>query len=124
MSGVTQDELLHRVGIKPTQLDEVCSDEHLRKIAQSLESWRELRVHLGLSRADGEEIERDSRSEPEKRQKILQLWRDRFAFKATYKVLVEGLLSIGNAKMAETVCRLVKQQSDVGGKYFCSSFVE
>ena len=117
MSGVTLDELLSKVGVKPTQLEEVCSDEHLQKIAQSLESWRELRVHLGVSQADVEAIERDSHSEPEKRQQMLQLWQKRFAYKATYRVLVEGLLSIGNAKMAHTVCRLVKQQSNVRGKF-------
>ena len=117
MSGVTLDELLDKVGVKPTQLEEVCSDEHLRKIAQSLESWRELSVHLELSGADVEVIERDKCSVPEKRQQMLQKWREKFDFKATYRVLVEGLLSIGNAKMAHTVCHLVKQQSNVRGKF-------
>ena len=117
MSGVTLDELLDKVGVKSTQLEEVCSDEHLRIIAQSLESWRELSVHLGLFGADVEVIEGDRCSVPVKRQQMLKKWREKFDFKATYRVLIEGLLSIGNAKMAHTVCLLVKQQSNVRGKF-------
>ena len=119
MSGVTLDELLQKVGVKATQLDKACSDKHLLKIAQSLESWRQLGCQLELSSAEIETIKGDGGNEPEKRQQMLKAWQKKFAFKATYEVLVEALLNIGNAKMAAEVCSLLKQRCNVEGK-FCS----
>ena len=117
MAGVTLDELLQTVGVDLTQLNKACSDKHLRKIAQTLESWRQLSVHLGLSPAEVKAIQEDGRSEPEKRQQMLQVWQNKFAFKATYRVLVEALLAISNAKMAAEVCSLLKQRSNVESKF-------
>ena len=53
--------------------------------------------HLGVS-ADGH----DSINPKEKNQ-----WKQRFAFKATYKCLVEVLLEVGRADVAEKVCSLL-----------------
>ena len=99
-----------KVGVTHAQLDKTCSPENLRDIALFLESWREVAPHLGLSSAQLEAIERDARSEQEKRLKILESWEAAFAFKATYRVLVEVLLKISRANLAEKVCRLLVQQ--------------
>ena len=40
----------------------------------------------------------------------LELWKDKFAFKAKFRVLVEALLKIGSADQAEQVCRLLVSQ--------------
>ena len=109
-AGVTLDDLLGEVGVTHAQLDKPCSLENLREIALFLESWRELAPHLGLSSAQVEAIERDGHSEQERRLKILELWIAKFAFKAKYRVLVEVLLKIGRANIAEKICRLLVQQ--------------
>ena len=109
-AGVTLDDLLGEVGVTHAQLDKPCSPENLREIALFLESWRELAPHLGLSSAQVEAIERDAHSEQEKRLKILESWKAKFAFKAKYRLLVEVLLKIGRANIAEEICRLLVQQ--------------
>ena len=109
-AGVTLDDLLGEVGVTHAQLDKPCSLENLREIALFLESWRELAPHLGLSSAQVEAIERDGHSEQERRLKILELWIAKFAFLAKYRVLVEVLLKIGRANIAEKICRLLVQQ--------------
>ena len=110
MSGVTLDELLKEVGITHKQLKEKCTNEHLHGIALSLKSWRTLAPHLRLSSSEVEAVDKDAHSEKERRQKFLELWKDKFAFTATYKVLVEALLENGNADQAEEVCRLLVSQ--------------
>ena len=112
--GVTLDELLEEEGVTPAQLDKACTSEHLKDIALFLESWRTVAPHLGLSNVDAEEVERDGTEEKEKRQKILQVWKARLAFKATYIVLVKALLKIGRADLAEQVCHLLVQQHKEG----------
>ena len=125
MSGVTLDELLKEVGITPKQLDEKCTDEHLHDIALFLKSWRTLAPHLmrSSSSSEVEAVERNSHGEEEKKQKFLESWKAKFAFKATYRVLVEALLKIGNADQAEQVCHLLVSQQpskDVSKfKYYC-----
>jgi len=114
MSGVTLDELLKEVGVSSSQLDEACTSEHLQDIALFLESWRIVAPQLGLSKVQVEEVESDSRAENEKRLKILESWKAKFAFKAKYTILVTALLKIGRADQAEQVCRLLVQQHKEG----------
>ena len=54
-----------------------------------------------------EATEHDGRNEAEKRLRMLQKWKETFAFKATYKMLVQALLDSGNAENAERVCQLL-----------------
>ena len=107
MSRVTLNELLEEVGVSPAQLDRACTSEHLQDIAQFLESWRTVAPRLGLSNAEVEEVERDEAEEKEKRRKILEVWKARFAFKAKYEVLIKALLKIGRADQAQEVCHLL-----------------
>ena len=110
MAEVTLDELLEEVGISPFQLDKPCTSEHLQDIALFLESWRTMAPHLGLSKIQVEEVESNGRAETEKRQKILESWKAKFAFKATYIVLVKALLKTSKADLAERVCRLLPKE--------------
>lgn len=110
MSRVTLDELLKKVGIVPSQLDEPCTRQHLQDIALFLESWRTVARHLGLSNVKVDEVERDGVNEKEKRLKILESWKAKFAFKANYRMLIETLLKCEEADQAEQVCHLLKSQ--------------
>ena len=123
LSRVTLDELLEEEGVFSTQLDKTCTREHLRGIAMFLESWRTVASHLGLSNAEVEEVQRDGTEEKERKRKILEVWKARFGFKATYKVLIEALLEIGRADQAQEVCHLLVQQHKEGipftwGEYY------
>ena len=40
--------------------------------------------------------------------KALQIWKGKFGFRATYRKLVEVLLSLGMADVAEKICLLLK----------------
>ena len=110
MSGVTLNELLEEVGITHKQLNEKCTNEHLHNIALFLKSWRTLAPPLGLSDSEVEAVERNSHGEEEKKQKFLESWKAKFAFKAKFRVLVQALLKIGRADQAEQVCRLLVSQ--------------
>ena len=110
MSRVTLDELLKEVGIVHSQLNKPCTRQHLQDIALFLESWRTVARHLGLSNVEVDEVERDGVDEKEKRLKILELWKAKFAFKANYRTLIETLLKYEQAYQAEQVCHLLEPQ--------------
>ena len=103
---VTIDELVEVVGLLPEQLDQKCSDDHLYSLSQFL-NWRRIAPYIGLNDTDQSDTERDGKDESDKRLKALQMWKRRFGFKATYRMLVQAYLDIDNADHAERVCRIL-----------------
>ena len=105
MAAVTLEEILKEVGIYPEKLDERISDDHLCEIALFITSWRTVASYLDL---DLDAIEQKGKSEQDKRLKALKIWKGKFGFKATYRKLVEVLLLLAMADVAEKVCHLLK----------------
>ena len=108
MAAITLEELLEEVGLCPEKLNESTSDDHLREIALFLTSWQTVASHLDLSENDISDVEREGKNEQDLRLNTLQRWKGKFGFKATYMKLVEVLLSLAMADVAEKVCRLLK----------------
>ena len=111
MAAVTLEELLKEVGVHPEKLDESISDDYILVIASVLSSWRKVAAHLGLSEIDLDSLEQEGKSEQEKKLEALLKWKGRYAFKATYKKLIESLLSLAMVDVAEKVCHLLKGMS-------------
>lgn len=106
MAAVTLEELVEEVGILEESLDQEIPDDHLRKIAQYLD-WRAAAPHLGLAEPEIEALLQADQSEREKRMNTLLNWRGRLGSQATYRRLVEALLSAVRADHAEEVCWLL-----------------
>ena len=71
-----------------------------------LTKWKLIALKLGISQADVEIIA----SEKVEMQGVtlLKIWKQRNAFKATYRALVVALLSIGQAEDASGICQILK----------------
>ena len=108
MAAITLEELVKEVGVPPEKLNDSISDDHLRAIAIFLTAWRKVAAYLELSETDLEDIEQEEKDEHMKKLKALQKWKGKFGFKATYQKLVEVLLSLAMADVAEKVCRLLQ----------------
>ena len=108
MATITLEELLKEVGLCPKKLNESIIDDHLREIALFLTSWRTVASYLHLDENDLEDAEQGGRNMKDKGLKALQIWKGKFGFKATYRKLVEVLLSLSMADVAEKVCHLLK----------------
>ena len=128
--GITLEDLTERYKIPSDVLENEVSIDDIKKISTFLESWKLVAPYLGLSEGDVEAIDRDGKSEEEKRLLMLQRWKQALAFKATYKKLVNTLLSIKRADLAVKVCQTVvsssaSSQPTIGahleGQYLCLS---
>ena len=108
MAAITLDELLKETEISPAQLEKCISDEHIREIALSLTSWQTVTAYLDLSENDLDAVKQEGKDEQDKRLMALRKWKCKFSFKATYKKLVEVLLSLSMAGIAEKICHLLK----------------
>ena len=108
MAAITLEELLGKVSVHPEKLNDSISHDHLREISIFLTSWCKVATYLGLSENDLDDVEQEGKDEQEKRIKALQKWKGKFGFKATYSKLVEVLLSLAMADVAENVCHLLR----------------
>ena len=108
MAAITLEELLEEVGVCPEKLNDSISDDHLREIALFLPSWCKVASYIGLSEMDINDAEQEGKNEQDQMLKALQRWKGKFGFKATYKKLVEVLLSLAMADVAEKVCNLLQ----------------
>ena len=81
--------------------------------------WRRVAPHLGLDKTDIEEIE-SKKIESEKRLEMLQKWKLKYSYLATFKVLVQVLLKLRCAEHALKVCKLLHSQVHTGMVQKCS----
>ena len=104
---ITVKKLEERYQIPQGLLDDTFTDEHAKEFALSVDSWELLASHLDLSEQQIEAIKIDNKSQEVRRLKVLNKWKQKFAYHATYRRLLEVLLSIDRKDLACNVCELV-----------------
>ena len=88
-------------------LDQECSQQVLLSLAKHCVDWQLIGFHLELTKADIVAVDGDYRSVEEKRVGMMGAWKEKFAFKATYRVFLEALLSCGKASDAIEACKAI-----------------
>ena len=102
---ITLDELIEYLGIEEQVLNQRLMDNHLKEVASLLSKCEDTDIPLlKLSKRDFSSESTILRS--------LQAWKRKYLFRATYKRLVEELLSCGNAELAEEVCNIISSKSN------------
>ena len=106
-AGITLSDLVGQFNVPQDSLNRKFTDEHALQFSVNLTTWERLAPHLGLSKQQIEAIKRDNNSEEEKRAATLKKWKECFAFRATYRNLIEALLAIERADLASDLCELI-----------------
>lgn len=84
----------------------------LPEVANFCKEWKLIGRHLKLTGADIAAVDGDNRTVGDKRIGMLSKWKDKWAFKATNRVLIEALLAVGNASCAIAAANIMGR-----GKY-------
>ena len=108
-SGISLQDLIDIVGRRRTarQLDEEVSEEHLRDVSRIIDDHEIVGCELGLSSAEMEAINRYARTQQLKKVIMLRKWKEKFAWNATYRRLIEALLKCRRVDDAQKVCELL-----------------
>ena len=96
------------VGVHPEKLNKRISDDHICEIALFLTEWKTVAPFLGLDENELDTIEEEGKKEQVKKLKALQKWKSKTGFQATYGKVVQVLLKLEKADVAEKVCHLLK----------------
>ena len=103
---LTLQDVAAQAGLKMLDvLDQECSQQVLLRLAKHCVDWQLTGFHLELTKSEITAVDGDYRSIDEKRIGMLGRWKEKFAFKATYRVFIEALLSCGKASDAINACR-------------------
>lgn len=94
------------------------SDRHLEEI--TCEQWRKLPPYLDLEATILNDLERDFRTEEERRVGLLKKWKGRKGFDATYIALISALLEIKCRNDAENICKLLLREPLTAAASSCS----
>ena len=87
--------------------DQECSQKMLLKLAKHCVDWTLIGLYLDLTIADIAAVNGDYQTVDEKRAGMLGRWKEKFAFKATYRVFIEALLACGKTEDAVDACKII-----------------
>ena len=108
---MAQDQLsvlVTKAGVR--YLDQECSSGDLLNLSGFCDPWELVGRHLRLQSHEISGIDEDNKNAELKRLGVLQKWKEKLAFKATYRVLVAALVSCGKADQAYKVCEFLARK--------------
>ena len=103
---VTLPDLKARFHLSQKQLDQQVSEDHLLEVSMIIDDHQVLGPHLRLSEPAMATINPNLHITLQ-RMKMLQMWRQQYAWKATYNEIIKILLSLAKADQAQCVCELL-----------------
>ena len=107
---ISLDAIIKRTGVAKEQLDHPCDDEVLlEEITQHIVNYQQYGPRLEISGADISTFERDLRfaySIKKITLEVFKLWHQRKKYDATYRVLAEVALKLGDGTGAEKICQI------------------
>ena len=97
-----------RFGLDSSHLNKPCSEAFFVSFSDHVNPWRVVFASL-LSETDLNDIdsEQTGRSEQEKRLACLRKWKSRRGNGATFRAIIEAVLSTGNVDSAEALCQII-----------------
>ena len=107
-SGISLLDVATRAGIVNFDIfDQEFSQKMLLNLSKHCVDWRLIGLYLELSKADIASVNGDYQTVDEKRVGMLGRWKEKFAFKATYRVFIEALLASGRTEDAVDACKTI-----------------
>ena len=110
-SRFTLEEVATQAGIDNLDIfNQECSQMMLLNLSKHCVDWMLIGLYLELSRADIASVNGDYQTVDEKRVGMLGRWKEKYAFKATYRVFIEALLACGKTEDALNACKTITRR--------------
>ena len=104
---ISPQDLMEKYQLSPHQLDKEVSEGHLMDVSWIIADHEILGRELGLNGAEMTAVNADSSTHQLKKIEMLRTWKQKFAWKATYRQLIEALLKCRKGDDAQKVCELL-----------------
>ena len=107
LARVSIQDLVKFCEITEDWLDREVTYERFNDISSHLTQWKRIVHSLNISEDEVEAIENDQPKAEMQKISFLKTWKQKMSFKATYRALVDALLSIERAEDARGVCQIL-----------------
>ena len=105
---ITIEDVAMTAGIPVDALSNECPNEVLLDVAKLCVDWKLIGKYLKLTEAEIAAVDGDSKTVELKMIAVLQKWKEKLAFRATYRALIEALLAAGKASCAVDVAKIIR----------------
>ena len=109
-SPITANELAEKAGLSLQCLMLEFREEHAHLLAKFCDRWEEIGYHLKLTQSNITSIKDDNATTEKRRIATLQKWKEKFAHRATYQVLIEALIQNEQAGQALELLKKIKHE--------------
>ena len=99
----TINELILKAGVKD-RLNKQCSEQAIEKIIEYCKQWKRIGSKLGLTTTQIEDIDKEKKTEDEKRSTMLSMWKQIYSYKATFEKLVKAIYDCDCTEDAYQIC--------------------
>ena len=130
---ISLDEVMKHTGVTDEQLKQECDDVLLGDIAEHIVNYQKYGPKLGLSAADITTFQQNMRIADNAKlitAEVFKKWHKKQSFLATYKVLAEVALELGDGTGAKVICEICAKGTlvvivwGVNNSSLSSSFVQ
>ena len=108
-TGITLHDLTDKCELQSQDLEKEISEEHLRDVSRIIDDHEIVGFELELTQQEMNDINQDGQTQVRRRLKMLKKWKQKNAFKATYRKLIDALLKCHRGDAARDVCELLSQ---------------
>ena len=112
---ITVEELAKKAELPLLCLDKAFREEEACLLAEFCDRWELIGYHLRLVKTDITTIKNDNDTTDLRRISMLARWSEKFAHKATYRVLIEALIRSKHGNKALELCQTLRQELAVTG---------
>ncbi len=109
-SPLSIEEIAQNAGVSLEYLENEISSENILEFAKYFTQYQEIGPYLGLSDGVLEGIDQNHKKLELKSRATLKKWKDEYAFKATYRKLIQALLDCRRADSATNICRKLHEE--------------
>ena len=106
---ISLEDLIDKFQLSQKLLGKEVSEEHLKEVSRIIDDHEIVGPELGLTQQEMTAISRDGKTHDLQKVAVLRKWKQKFSWKATFRVLIEALLKCNRADHARQVCELLAQ---------------
>ena len=100
-------ELIVSYSLTIAMLNSQVLDRNIARLVRIITERERLARQLLNSQADRETVDRYGHTEDQKKNKMLEIWRERNGNTATFDKLIAAMLEEGQRRQAENVCKML-----------------
>ena len=108
ITDITIEDVAMKADIPVDALSNECTKEVVLEVAKLCVDWKLIGKYLKLTEAEIAAVDGDRSTVDEKRIAMLEKWKNKLAFKATYGVLIEARLVAGKASSAIDIAKIIR----------------